>query len=241
MKKDRMYSELAKYYDLIYGWKDYEKESQKIHNIIKKYKKTSGKDLLDVACGTGGHIQFLKHHYRIVGIDLNKEMLGIAKKKFPKIKFVKADMAVFDLKRRFDIIICLFGSIGYMKTYNNLKKAVNNFSKHLNPGGLVLIEDFVPKKDYKIGIPWANFIDKPNVKIARMNLSKRRGDIAIVDFHFLIATKKGVEYLRDYHELGLFDINKFLRIMKENNFEAKYLKDGLMNGRGLYIGIKSSN
>ncbi len=33
-----MYKKLAKYYDLIYHWKDYEKEAYSIKNLIKKYK-----------------------------------------------------------------------------------------------------------------------------------------------------------------------------------------------------------
>ena len=60
MKKQMMYKELAKYYDLIYLSKDYKKESQQLMRIIKKYKKSEGKKLLDVACGTGGHLKFLE-------------------------------------------------------------------------------------------------------------------------------------------------------------------------------------
>jgi len=226
-------------YDLIYEWKDYKKEARKIHELIKKYKKISGNKLLDIACGTGNHIHYLKQYYEIIGIDLNKEMLKIAKRKFPKIKFIKADMINFDLKKKFDIVICLFGSICYMKTHNKLKKAITTFSKHLNPSGVLIIEEFVSRKNYKTGIPWVNFVDKPNLKIARINVSKKRGTIAIIDFHFFIATKKGVKYLRDKHELGLFDISKFLKIMKECGFNAKFLKNGLMKDRGLFVGVKN--
>ena len=37
-----MYKDLAKYYDKIYYWKDYEDESVKIHGLIKKYKRSAG-------------------------------------------------------------------------------------------------------------------------------------------------------------------------------------------------------
>lgn len=69
----KMWKELAKHYDLLYSWKDYEKESEVIHKLIGKYKRTEGNKLLDVACGTGNHIQYLKGHYNIRGLDLNKD------------------------------------------------------------------------------------------------------------------------------------------------------------------------
>ena len=77
-----MYKQLAKYYDKIYSGKDYKSESEKIHSLIMKFKKTNGKELLDVACGTGNHIKYLKKYYNITGIDLFKEMLKLAKNKF---------------------------------------------------------------------------------------------------------------------------------------------------------------
>jgi ubiquinone/menaquinone biosynthesis C-methylase UbiE len=57
MKQQAIYKELAKYYDLLYPDKDYKKESDKIRQIIKRYKKTGGNDLLELACGTGRHAQ----------------------------------------------------------------------------------------------------------------------------------------------------------------------------------------
>ncbi|GAG89663.1 unnamed protein product, partial [marine sediment metagenome] len=55
-----MYKKLAKYYDLIYHWKDYEKEAHSVKDLIKKYKKSDGNKLLDVGCGTGKHLEQFK-------------------------------------------------------------------------------------------------------------------------------------------------------------------------------------
>ena len=51
-------------------------------------------------------------------------------------------MADFDLPRRFDVIICLFSSIGYAKTLNRLQKTLTNLARHLRPDGIVVIEPF---------------------------------------------------------------------------------------------------
>ncbi len=238
MKTEKMWTELAEYYDLIYSWKDYRKESIFIHRLIQKQKKIPGNELLDVACGTGNHIQHLKRHYRITGLDKSREMLRIARKKLPGVRFVQGDMMSFDLKRRFDVITCLFGSIGYVKTYTNLRKTISTFSKHLKPGGILIVEPFYNKDSFVSGVPHAVFVNEENVKIARMNISVRHGSIGVLDFHFLIATRKGVKHLRDRHELGLFNTDRFLRIMKRMKLKAKYTKGGIMKERGLYIGIK---
>ena len=51
----------ADYYDVIYDavGKDYRKEARRIHQLIRIHKKSKGKALLDVACGTGRHIKSL--------------------------------------------------------------------------------------------------------------------------------------------------------------------------------------
>jgi ubiquinone/menaquinone biosynthesis C-methylase UbiE len=233
-----MYEQFAKYYDSIYKWKDYKSESVKLRELIKKYKTSRGKEMLDAACGTGNHIQFLKKHYNITGYDLDKYMLGIARKKFPDLKLVLGDMRTFKLNKQFDVIVCLFSAIGHLKTYANLEKAVRNFSCHLKPGGVMIIEPFVSKEQFLDGLLHADYVKEPDLKIARMCISRRKGRIGIFDFNFLVGEKSKIKYFIDRQYLGMFEIKKVLSIMKKSGLKAKYLKNGLMKFRGLYIGIK---
>jgi len=232
-----LYGEIAELYDLIYADKKYKKESEEIHRLIKKNKKSKGKELLDVACGTGNHIKYLKKHYQITGLDLNKPMLRIAKKKYPGIRFVQGNMISFNLKKKFDVIVCLFSAIGYAKTYKNLNRTIANFNKHLKEGGVLIFDPFFSKKNFKDGKVHADFVDRPDIKIARMNVSKSKGELGILNFHYLIATKKGVKYLEDTHELGLFEERELIKIMKRNGFKTEF-KRRLGGKRGLYVGVK---
>jgi len=60
-----------------------------------------------------------------------------------------------------------------------------------------------------------------------------------MDMHYLIAERgKGVRHYVDRHELGLFEEYETLRIMEESGLESQFISEGLMPGRGLYIGIK---
>ncbi|MBT7902781.1 class I SAM-dependent methyltransferase [Candidatus Woesearchaeota archaeon] len=239
MKQQVLYLDLAKYYDLIYYWKDYKKEVVKLNKIIVRYKKSKGKDLLEVACGTGHHIKYFKKTFSCTGTDINQGMLNIAKKKIKNVTFKKADMVNIKLNKKFDVITCLFSSLGYIKTYQNLKKTLLNFSKHLKPGGVVIIEPWYTKSAYLAGSPHMSTYDGKDLKISRLVVSKVKGNISIMDMHYLIAEKnKEVKHFIDRHEMGLFEIDKTLQFMKLAGLKSKFIKNGLMKGRGLFVGIK---
>ena len=68
----------SKYYDLLYGDKDYDQESEYIfkHLVFK-----TNQSLLELGCGSGGHAEYLsKKKINITGIDSSKTMVNIAKK-----------------------------------------------------------------------------------------------------------------------------------------------------------------
>ena len=233
-----MYQDLAEYYDEIYSYKDYAAEAEKVVSLIKNNLKSGGNKLLDVACGTGKHIEYLKQHYDVTGVDISNKMLDLAKVRYPNVQFHQADMMEMELGRDFDVLVCLFSSISHLKTYENLSKALKNFSKHLKKGGVLIIEPFIEPDKYISGGLHGDMVNKTGLKIARMNISERKENLAILDFHWLIGTSKSIDYYRNRHEVGLFDIEKFKSLMTDARFEATFLKDGLLKDRGLYLGLK---
>jgi hypothetical protein len=82
-------------------------------------------------------------------------------------------------------------------------------------------------------------VDQPELKIARMNVNGRDGNLAIVDFHFLIGTSAGVEHFTERHEFGLFTDHEYRTALDEAGLDVLYEPDGL-TGRGLYIAAKQS-
>ena len=234
-----MYKILAKYYDLIYHWKDYEKEAYSIKDLIKKYKRSDGNKLLDVGCGTGKHLEYFKDEFSCTGIDINNEMVEVAKTKFKNVILVQGNMIHFNLKTEFDVILCLFSSIGYVKTYSNLEKTMLNLSNHLKKGGVLVIEPWFTKSTYWVGAPGMTTYNGEDVKIARVNTTKIEGDLSIMEMHYLIAEKdEDVIHFVDTHELGLFETDKTLDFMEKAGIKAEFLKNGLMEDRGLFIGVK---
>jgi len=94
-----MFSKSAQWYDLLYGFKDYHEEANKIVAILSKIH-PKAKSILDVACGTAEHARYLSNHYKVDGIDLNDDFIAIAKKKNPKGHYFCADMIDFDLAQQ---------------------------------------------------------------------------------------------------------------------------------------------
>jgi len=234
-----MFSKSAQYYDEIYASidKDYATEVRKAHQLIQKYKKTKGKNLLDVACGTGLHASLLSKYYQVEGLDLDAKMLVVAKKKHPKIRFHQGDMTDFDLGRQFDMIVCLFSSIGYVRTKSRLQKAIKTMSGHLLRGGVLLIEPWFTPEQWHPGRAFMTQVNKPDLKIVRMSYSGQRGKISTLEFQYLIGTSKGIEHSLEIHELGLFTHQEYMDAFKATGLIVTHDAEGL-DGRGLYIGLK---
>jgi ubiquinone/menaquinone biosynthesis C-methylase UbiE len=232
-----MYRQLASYYDEIYHFKDYQKEAQKIETLIQQRKKSQGDHLLDVACGTGNHIAYLKQHYKVEGLDFSPEMLRIARKKHPDIVFHQGDMTSFKLNTRFDIITCLFSAIGHVKTKARMRRAVRNMAHHLQPGGLMILEPWITPANFRKGIVGYNSVEKPNLKIARINISKVRGPVSAFEYHYLIGTPSKVQHVIDRGSLGLWTHEEHLEAFRDAGLKVSFDSEGLM-GRGLYLGLK---
>jgi ubiquinone/menaquinone biosynthesis C-methylase UbiE len=83
----------AHVYDLLYqaAGKDYAAESNDLHALIQE-RVPAATSLLDVACGTGGHLEYLRRWYEVVGVDLDPAMLRHGRRRLPGVRLVEGDM-----------------------------------------------------------------------------------------------------------------------------------------------------
>ena len=105
-----MFTKSAPYYDRLYGFKDYDSAAEKLHRCVQA-RRPGAVRLLDLACGTGMHLARLRKRYVVEGLDVNPDLLEIARKRCPGIMFHEADMTNFELGRTFDVVTCLFSSV----------------------------------------------------------------------------------------------------------------------------------
>jgi SAM-dependent methyltransferase len=132
----------AQLYDLFYADKRYDQESAFVEQLLRVHGGEKVKEILEVACGTGSHAGILSSHgYSVVATDWSAAMLAEARRKFPNVDFQRQDMRNLDLgKRRFDAAVCLFDSIGYAQSNDQILNVLSGIHRHLKPGGLFVFE-----------------------------------------------------------------------------------------------------
>ena len=232
----------AEYYDKLYlkRGKNYEKEVGVLEGIIKQTEFRKPKTLLDVGCGTGSHLKYFSRNLNCTGVDISKRMIKIARKKVSGAKFEVANMVSLRLKERFDVITCLFSAIGYVQSFNNLVKTLVNFHEHLNDNGIVIVEPWVFKKDFRTGRVSLDTVEDEEVKLVRMATSKIGESGWLVFMHYLVGKKGEIMYVRELHKMASLDCEDYLKAFELAHFEdIKYLTDNLWNGcRGLFVARK---
>lgn len=228
------FSRSAAVYDALFRGRDYRQAARKLARIARRIR-PGAESLLDVGCGTGRHLEHLRNDFQVEGLDLSPEMLAVARTRCPGVTFHRASLARFSLRGRFDVVTCLFGSIGYAKTITGLRRAIECMAQHLTPGGVVVVEPWVAPDRFVPGRLVFDRVDEPDLKVARMYRTTRRGAVSVFDSHYLVATPRGVSHFTERQELGLFTDAQYRSAFSSSGLEV--IADGAdLFGYGLYVG-----
>ncbi|MDQ3555068.1 MAG: class I SAM-dependent methyltransferase [Chloroflexota bacterium] len=235
-----MFRKTAELYDLFYAWKDHDREAARLHEEIR-HGIPDAQTLLDVACGTGTHLERLRTWYQIEGLDRDAELLAVARARLGSgVPLHEGDMRDFHLGREFDVVTCLFSSIGYVRSLRGLHRAVKAMAEHLRPGGLLLVEPwFTPDTWHEGHLPRPMVVEGGGLNAVRTNSTRLVGRRTVMDFHYLVTRPDRVEHLRETHDLGLFTTEEYRSAFERAHLVARHDDEGLM-GRGLWIAQSSA-
>jgi len=232
-----MFRNTAHLYDLIYARKDYAAEATEIHALVQA-RKPNALSLLDVACGTGGHLVHLRRWYDVVGLDVDTGMLAHAASRLPGVRLVEADMRSFQLGRTLDAVICLFSSIGYMASVDELGKAVASMARHLSRGGVLIVDGWVRPDAWRgEASTHMETAEDEIVKVARVGIARRKGNKTRLEMHHLIATETSVDHVVDHHELTLFEPAEYADAFARAGLRVEVM-DSPMPDRDRYVGTR---
>lgn len=222
--ENHFYAKLAKYYDKIYHYVDYNEQADYFLKLINKFGDSRNRKILNLACGTGKHANLLHEKgSEVIGVDISDKMLDEAMKKYPKIKFEKGDMETWQGKNKFSTIVIFFNSILYSNTRAKFLKTLKNCYEQLDEKGLLIFDTV----DKSIGI---------NSKPSRINYSesglsirfspqwvyKPNGKYLDLEINFIINGTK----VHDHHLMGAFTLEEQRSLAEEVGFRVIVLKRG---------------
>lgn len=96
------------------------------------------RSILDGGCGTGRiALELARRGFDVVGVDVDPNMLGVARRKAPRMAWVEADLANLQLERTFDVAL-LAGNVMIFVGQGNEQPVVRTVASHLREGGLLI-------------------------------------------------------------------------------------------------------
>lgn len=135
--KDKVYQS----YDKMYNWFD-EARSRELFekpylDLAISYLKPDAK-ILDLGCGMGEPIgkYFIDQGLDFTGIDGSHKLIELAKKRFPKAKFMIQDMREVNLNEKFDLIIA-WNSFFHLPKEDQ-RSMFRIFEKHITECGILM-------------------------------------------------------------------------------------------------------
>jgi SAM-dependent methyltransferase len=221
-------------YDVEYASKDYAAEVDAIERIVGE-RAPDARTLLDVACGTGKHLEHLRTRFSCEGVDLDDGLLAVARERVPEVPLHQGDMRTLDLGRRFDVVTCLFSAIGFVGGPEGLGQAASALAAHLEPNGVLIVEPWLEPDVWKPGRPHVLSASADDLALARVTATGVRDErISTTEMHYLVGAPAGVEHFVVLHELYLFTTDEMRAAFENAGLEAELDPEGLI-GRGLWI------
>ena len=220
----------ADLYDLFYADKPYADEAAFVHECIREFSSTPVRDVLELACGTGRHaLELEKFGYNITATDRSSDMLQVARqraaKRNSKIQFIAADMQQLQLEKKdWDAAVCLFDSIGYLKTNEAITAALTAIRDHLRAGGLFIFEfwhapamlsEYSPQRIRKWRTDQGEVVRISETKLDRDNRW------ATVDYTVNESADDGTsKTFHESHTNRFFSIDEIQELLSSSKFES---------------------
>jgi SAM-dependent methyltransferase len=113
--------------------------------LLKVLRLDGGEQVLDLCCGQGRHAVLLAAAgCAVTGLDLSQEYLDMAQSEAREagveLETVRADMREIPFEGRFDAVVNMFSSFGYLESEDEDAKVLSAATRALKPGGGLLMD-----------------------------------------------------------------------------------------------------
>ena len=122
-------------------WRDWGKRAWPLIEQVVVRRHPPPGPWLDLCCGGGSLLRIVtRAGYEAVGVDTSADQLRYARRNAPQAGVVLADARRLHLRRRFDVVTCLFDSVNYFLNDADLRRFLKSALRHLAPGGQFLFD-----------------------------------------------------------------------------------------------------
>ncbi|KWT63938.1 methyltransferase type 11 [Streptomyces albus subsp. albus] len=221
--------------------KDYEREATAVGQLIRE-NRPGASSLLDVACGTGLHLQFLASAFdRVEGLDLSDDMLELTSKLVPGVRVHVGDMRDFQLSSKFDAITCMF-AIPHLQSNAELRQTIEGLTHHLTPGGILVIEPWFRPFEFLPGYVASDVVRRDGRAVHRVSHSipeGHDGDRVRMTVHYVDADPDaGIRHFTETVRLSLFTDAQYQNAFAAAGCAAEFFPlEGFV--RGVWVARRS--
>ena len=111
---------------------------QDMHGEATFVEQLGVRSVLDAGCGTGRVARELaRRGLEVVGVDVDRSMLEVARRKSPRLDWRLDDLATVDLGRTFEAVV-MAGNVMLFVVPGTEAAVVSNLARHLVPDGLLV-------------------------------------------------------------------------------------------------------
>ncbi|MGE3857609.1 MAG: class I SAM-dependent methyltransferase [Dehalococcoidia bacterium] len=145
MTEQDPFTAIAPFYDL--DFEDYYDDVSFYQSLAEYH----GETVLELGCGTGRvAVPLAQGGLKVTGVDINDAMLAVAKQRMGSRKGLtlkRGDMTTLDLKQTFALVTVPLGGVQHLATLDDLVEAVAVMGRHLEPGGVAVVDIEAPHRD----------------------------------------------------------------------------------------------
>lgn len=227
------YTVFSEIYDMVMRDVDYVRWAQYVLKLAAKYR-FSTERILNLACGSGAlELQLAPRGCRLTGLDSSEAMLEKARAKMSEhgltVDFHLGDMRKFKLNGTFPLVLCLYDSINYLLSEEDVARCFTAVAQHLSPGGGFI---FDITTEYNIMANFSNFTFAENFeRFAYIweNSYNLGSKICTSDVTVFLPDESGRYFTRttERHRQKIYPQRTIQNLLRETGFSLEAAYDGM--------------